>query len=199
MEKRNIVIVFIISFLLLGSAPTFIYIYTRPAQLATPCNLSQIQTGDLIISAGHSLKSDIVRLFHKDDTCNTEYSHIGIFTRKENSVNIVHMSIDDGHIKKESIDSFITNNIVLKYDIYRISKPITDTKRLYSIIDSLLYINKQFDRLFDINSEDAYYCTEFVYKSFLKAGITDIEGIVYDKYLYPNDFASSDIFTRISY
>ena len=40
-----------------------------------PCH---VQTGDLIFTIGHSVKSDIVKAFEKKEPSNVKYSHVGI-------------------------------------------------------------------------------------------------------------------------
>lgn len=174
----------------------FLYIYNIEPPLAAPCDLSHVQTGDLILSVGESFKSKIVKTFEKSTDGKTDYSHIGLFFRTGDTVHIVHMSIDDEAIKRESLNDFISNNEVIDYDIYKTVKPIPHPGRLQNIIDSVANTQKPFDHQFDMDSEEAYYCTEFIYKTFIQAGITEIENITYSKYLYPNDIAHSKLFIK---
>ena len=194
--KRRHKIAVILIFVLLSPLIFWGYIHSKPVTLATPGDLSEVRTGDIILTVGHSFKSSMVMAFERKTPETEEYSHIGLFIKNGDSTCIAHMSIDQGYIIKESITEFIVNNKVLKYDIYRINGYTLDTIKLHSIIDSLTNIRKPFDRMFDMHSEEAYYCTELVYKTFKKAGISEIERISYEKYLYPNEFVKSEIFTR---
>ncbi len=196
MLKRYKVLIAIV-FVIIASIITLKIKYSSPDKLADPCNLSDIETGDLIISKGHSLKSDIVNFLNNNSSNNSEYSHIGIFVRMGNTINIVHMSLDNGYITTESLEEYINNNVVVSYDIFK-TKEIENRERLYSIIDSLRVIKKPFDKSFEMDTEDSYYCTEFIYKALLKAGINKIKEISYDKYLYPHDFTKSNIFYKVN-
>lgn len=195
-KKRDKILIVIVIIVII-SIITINIIYRTPQKLAELCVLSDIETGDLIISNGHSLKSDIVKLLNGNSSNNSEYSHIGIFIKRDNTVNIVHMSVDKGYIATESLEEYIKNNAVVSYDIFKKKTNIPNPDILYKIIDSLRFINKPFDDTFEMSTEDKYYCTEFVYKSFINAGITDIKKITFDKYLYPKDFAQSDLFYKI--
>ena len=181
----------------LGCVVFFLYFRTSSTQLAVPCNVSHVQTGDIILSAGNSFKSFIVKSTGMGTGRTPDYSHIGIFHRVGDSIHIVHMSVDTGFIEQESLEEYITTNEVIYYDIYRMRKPIANTAVLASVIDSIVNVRIPFDHRYDMESEDSYYCTEFVYKSLGHAGIKDVELIKYEKHLYPNDFVRSGIITRL--
>ena len=180
----------------LGTVMIFLYFCNSPSPTTSVCRQTQIESGDLILSVGDSFKSRVVKTFEKNTDTRVNYSHIGVFLRNADSVHIVHMSIDDGFIKRENLKDFIENNGVIEYDIYRMEEPIPHPERLYSIIDSVADTQMPFDRSFDMESDDSYYCTEFIYKTFLQAGITSIKEIEYKKYLYPNDVVNSQIFIK---
>ena len=193
-KKKNIIGTIISIFL--GCIMIFLYIYNTESPLAAPCDLSHVQTGDLILTVGDSFKSKIVKTFEKSTDGNADYSHIGVFFRAGDSTHIVHMSIDDGVIKREGLNDFISNNGVIDYDIYRTAEPIPHPDGLQSIIDSVADTQKPFDHKFNMESEEAYYCTEFIYKTFIQTGMTEMKNITYSNYLYPNDIAHSKLFTK---
>ena len=195
--SKKIKITSTIVLIIIGLIMFFSYIYNNLRSTASISPLSHIQSGDLILSVGDSFKSRVVKALEGNADISINYSHIGVFLRNTDSVHIVHMSIDDGFIKRESLKDFIENNDVIAYDIYRLAGAIHHPERLYSIIDSVADSQKPFDRLFDMESDDSYYCTEFIYKTFLQAGITDIKEIEYEKYLYPNDVVDSQIFIKL--
>lgn len=174
------------------------YIHKLPFEPPTHYDLSSIQTGDLILSEGVSIKSRVVKALEKEAQHSSKYSHIGIFVKTKEATNIVHMSIDDGFLISENLEEFITHNKVIHYDIYRIKEHHNRTHNLYKILDSLILIKKPFDKAFDMTTEDAFYCTELVYKVFLEAGITNIKEISYNEYLYPNDFINSNLFIKLN-
>lgn len=183
--------------IVLGGIGIIRYSYRNPSSLALPRDLSYVQTGDIILSVGYSFKSELVKSLEKASADSTDYSHIGLFLRTEDSLSIVHMSIDDNCIKKENLSQFIVNNKVLEYDVYRIEKTILHEEKLRVFMDSLLNAGKTFDHTFNIKDDDSFYCTEFVYNAFKQAGAARLEEITYNQYLYPNDFVSSGLFVKL--
>lgn len=183
--------------IVLGGIGMIRYSYRNPSSLALPRDLSYVQTGDIILSVGYSFKSELVKSLEKASADSTDYSHIGLFLRTEDSLSIVHMSIDDNCIKKENLSQFIVNNKVLEYDVYRIEKTILHEEKLRVFMDSLLNAGKTFDHTFNIKDDDSFYCTEFVYNAFKQAGAARLEEITYNQYLYPNDFVSSGLFVKL--
>lgn len=183
--------------IVLGGIGMIRYSYRNPSSLALPRDLSYVQTGDIILSVGYSFKSELVKSLEKASVDSTDYSHIGLFLRTEDSLSIVHMSIDDNCIKKENLSQFIVNNKVLEYDVYRIEKTILHEEKLRVFMDSLLNAGKTFDHTFNIKDDDSFYCTEFVYNAFKQAGAARLEEITYNQYLYPNDFVSSGLFVKL--
>lgn len=183
--------------IVLGGVGIIRYSYRNPSSLALPRDLSYVQTGDIILSVGYSFKSELVKSLEKASVDSTDYSHIGLFLRTEDSLSIVHMSIDDNCIKKENLSQFIVNNKVLEYDVYRIEKTILHEEKLRVFMDSLLNAGKTFDHTFNIKDDNSFYCTEFVYNAFKQAGAARLEEIIYNQYLYPNDFVSSGLFVKL--
>lgn len=183
--------------IVLGGVGIIRYSYRNPSSLALPRDLSYVQTGDIILSVGYSFKSELVKSLEKASVDSTDYSHIGLFLRTEDSLSIVHMSIDDNCIKKENLSQFIVNNKVLEYDVYRIEKTILHEEKLRVFMDSLLNVGKTFDHTFNIKDDNSFYCTEFVYNAFKQAGAARLEEITYNQYLYPNDFVSSGLFVKL--
>ena len=194
--KKRWIIYGVIGFVL-GGIGIIRYSYRNPSSLALPRDLSYVQTGDIILSVGYSFKSELVKSLEKASVDSTDYSHIGLFLRTEDSLSIVHMSIDDNCIKKENLSQFIVNNKVLEYDVYRIEKTILHEEKLRVFMDSLLNAGKTFDHTFNIKDDDSFYCTEFVYNAFKQAGAARLEEITYNQYLYPNDFVSSGLFVKL--
>ena len=67
------------------------YLFNRKRLCVPSQDLTEIvETGDLVFSAGESIRSDIVRFMNADSEC--EYSHIGLVIKGESEYKIVHMS-----------------------------------------------------------------------------------------------------------
>ena len=190
-------IIYCVIGIVLGGIGILRYTYRNPSSLALLRDLSHVQTGDIILSVGYSFKSELVKSLEPASAHSTDYSHIGMFLRTEDSLSIVHMSIDDNCIKREELNQFIVNNKVLEYDVFRMKKIMFCQKKLSLFVDSLLYAGKEFDYTFNIKDDKSFYCTEFVYKALIQAGATGLEEITNNQYLYPNDFVSSGLFVKL--
>lgn len=165
------------------------YLFNRKRLCVPSQDLTEIvETGDLVFSAGESIRSDIVRFMNADSEC--EYSHIGLVIKGESDYKIVHMSSDLGYIVSQSIDDFIETSDSYRLGIYRIERAI-DKDQMKEIVKSLLQDNKKFDDAFDINDDSEYYCTEFIYKVFRDLGSEVYHDFKFKEYILPNDIINS--------
>lgn len=144
---------------------------------------SNVRTGDLIFSKGHSFKSDIVRMGGKRKS---DISHVGFIQVKEDSVYVVHMSIDDDKIMSEPLETFIVRNKVRGYSLRRLM-PNIDIDRLDGVLDSLLRSRIAFDNHYNMVDDTEYYCTELICKTLYKIGLTEMADMEFDKILFPTD------------
>lgn len=185
-KKRNIILCLSISIV---GILLFLLFFNR-SNLCTPKDdlTSIVETGDLVFSIGESIKSDIVRFLGKDSDC--KYSHIGIIIKKDNDYRIVHMSSDLGYIASQSLNDFIKTADSSGLGIYRIETPI-DKIRLTEIVDSLLMREKKFDDDFNLEDDEKYYCTEFIYKIFRDMKSEVYYDFKFENHIYPDDIINS--------
>lgn len=172
MKKRHLITGFI-CILVSGVATTCGFAYLRAhrtVSLATvpEALLQQFRTGDILFSKGHSLKSDWVHLTGRDDTRNG-VSHTGFMQRRDGELFVTHMSIDDGRIMSEPLDTFIRRNRVSRLCPTRPRAPF-DRKRLTHVLDSLLSLPMPFDNRFRMEDDTEYYCTELIVKALHLSG-----------------------------
>lgn len=174
----------------------FLLFFNR-SNLCVPKNdlVSIVETGDLVFSIGESIKSDVVRFLGKDPDC--KYSHIGIIVKKDNDYRIIHMSSDLGHIASQSLSEFIKTADSSGLGIYRIEKSI-DKIRLTEIIDSLLIREKKFDDDFNLEDDEKYYCTEFIYKIFRDMKSEIYYDFKFENHIYPDDIINSISMIKIA-
>ena len=83
----------------------------------------------------------------------------------------------------------------MTYSVWKNQYPIL--MKYIFFLDSLISIGKPFDRTFNIKDEEAFYCTELIYKTFIQIGLSEIEKVKFDDYLYPNDFINSGLFVKL--
>lgn len=195
---RKILLAIVIAPLFVYSALRIWYHFHTPplAEYILPYS---VETGDLILTIGHSFKSDIVKSFEKKRVKETTYSHIGFIVCEEDSLSIVHMSIDDGNIKCEPLRTFIPANKVVGYDIFRIREDFgsLNKRQLKKILDEYLLDKKGFDYLFDLQDDTRFYCTELILHVLQQQGIKELNRIRYTKYIYPNDLVHSGLLKKV--
>ena len=152
-----------------------------------------LQTGDLALITGDSYKSEFVKI---SDEYNNNYSHIGfVVNENNNSIQIVHMSIDTGCIEWENIEDYIVKSNLLNIDFYRLNNMVLDDK-MYKIL-SELYQNKiEFDYSFDRNTVDKLYCSELIAVVLDKIDYK-IQLDTKKRYIYPSEFTKKCISYKI--
>jgi hypothetical protein len=174
----------------------FVYLYTTDKILADtgskiPDNArlnniydSLFKTGDLIFRDGRGVISSAFRMFSLKSPL---YSHAGIVHREKGKIYVYHIiggeSNSPGKMKKEPLTRFIDPLQANAFAVYRFNiSPV--------LIDSLAtdYYSKniEFDKKFDLKSNDKMYCTELVYRILQQASgdknfipLTEISGVQY--------------------
>ncbi len=129
--------------------------------------LPLVKNGDLVVRTGNDLTSDILRQFSATDKT---YSHCGIAAIEEGKV-VVYHSIGgednpDARLRRESFEQFCNPNGNLGFGVYRYDLNDVQLKAVDSL--AKVYYHKQvpFDMGFSLESDDRFYCAEFVYKTF---------------------------------
>jgi hypothetical protein len=127
--------------------------------------LSIVKDGDLIVRSG---KDAISNLFKKANTKNKTYSHAGIVFI-ENGTPIVYnfaatADQPSAPIRRDSLQYFINPNDNLGYAVYRYQVSNSVITKMRDI--SINYYKEQytFDPRFDLQTDTALYCTEYIYK-----------------------------------
>lgn len=145
-----------------------------------------LQDGDLIFRKGRSLVSRIVLIADG----NSPYSHIGIVKKSNGSVFVIHSvpaeeEFEKDKIKIEPVELFCRVDRCSEVAVYRISS--ADKNSLAPAIEYALTALKKhlpFDGNFDLTTDESLYCTELVWKAFLKSGI-DLVGKEFDSVSLP--------------
>ena len=131
--------------LALGTATVGGFMYLTelhtPPPATVPATLrQQLRTGDILFSEGHSLKSNLARLTGRNEAEN-EVSHTGFIQRRGETLFVTHMSIDDGRMMSEQLDTFIRRNRVGRLYFTRLHTPFNQ-ERLALVLDSLLSLRQ---------------------------------------------------------
>lgn len=156
-----------------------------------------IQTGDIIMSEGFSLKSDAVRLLSGVGAVH-QFSHCGIARVEGDSTYVVHMSTDSSRIVSEEIHRFVVQNTSLGIGVYRLREPFP-LPSLCRQLDSLQAIPMPFDPMFHMQSEKSYYCTELVVKVFSHIGCPAFQSLLHEDRVTPSELILTGKLKEVAY
>jgi hypothetical protein len=132
-----------------------------------------LQNGDLIFRRGTSIESQIVLLTDQD----SEYSHVGLIYKINGKLFVIHTvpkenDADSGYIKLESIDEFLSDGKATRVAIYRLTQNSSEKVNIASSYAYNCYFKKfRFDNNYDLVTDIQLYCTELIWKAYMKAGI----------------------------
>jgi len=171
----------------------------NPQQMAANFQLidslkSAIQSGDIIFRNGNDEVSHVARSMSRKDT---SFSHCGIIINENDSIYVYH-AIGGSYnpsqrLKKELLDSFCNpaeNNAI---GIYRYQLEPQALNKLVVVVKKYYAAGLKFDMYFNFKSDDAMYCSEFVFKSLNQS----MDG-AYSKYVrldtFPYGITTDDIF-----
>lgn len=128
--------------------------------------LGLAKSGDLIFRSGNDETSHAARQMSRIDT---SFSHCGIVI-KENSQAYVFHSIGgadnpSGRLLKQPIDQFCNLSQNNSFAIYRLSSRLKVEAAIKSVVNQYYIQGLTFDLYYNLRTDHAMYCSEFVAKS----------------------------------
>lgn len=198
MLRRRHTVILVLGCLLLGTFGFVRHRYrTERLRICDPATLplAAARDGDLIFSAGHSFKSDLVRI--AASRYRSDFSHVGFLRHRNGAWSVVHMSIDDGCLLEEPLGAFLRRNRVCSVGIGRLRRAPAP-ERINRTLDSLLQSGKAFDYDFDLQNDDAYYCTELIIKALSDSGASLRARVSPTGILYPAALLDPETLTLIN-
>lgn len=151
-----------------------------PESLLSALEADRLEAGDLIFVRGATWRGQAVMWAEKD----FPYSHLGILCGTAGNWTVVHASPYETEgrtlVQNQPLAEFLDDPKVRAAAIYRLSEKESSSPanaRLAS--EAALRIQKAdtpFDFEFDLESGEAVYCTELVWRAFTAAGIDLCEG-----------------------
>jgi len=169
------------------------------------CPLSE---GDIVFRKGHSLVSSLVLLNDRS----TDFSHVGIVCKLDGELYIIHAVPGepdaDGKevVKCERPEAFFDPGKARNIAITTLTFA-SETLRHKAAITALDYFKRKvpFDGAMDFKTDDKLYCTELVWKAWLKAGINITQNqfqllkysLVNDSIILPGHILHSPLVTQI--
>ncbi len=124
-------------------------------------NFSRLRDGDLIFKMCLYLDSEIVNLVDK----NGNYSHVGIIVKRGGMIFVLSSEPNAG-VEFQNINDFLKD--ASSFSIFRLNVNENLTEK--AVKAGKTFLNRPFDNNFDLTNNNKIYCTELVWKSFLKAG-----------------------------
>jgi hypothetical protein len=125
--------------------------------------------GDLLVRLGDDLLSYQIKYLNEADQ---SYSHAGMIIEKEGEKLVAHITPDDSDkngINYIPIDSFLNPAKNLKCALYRYSFHSKEKENTLSTIEKYKRSHFQFDRLYDLSTDDEMYCSEMISKAIVSA------------------------------
>lgn len=129
-----------------------------------------VKDGDLVVRSGSDA---ISTLFKRVNARNKTYSHAGIVFIENNYPFVYHCTGSSGNpealVRRDSLNTFIHPYDNTGYAVYRYNLKNTQTNKLHDIVIRYFKERRRFDPYFDLATDTALYCTEFVYKAVIEA------------------------------
>jgi uncharacterized protein YycO len=154
-------------------------------------SLRDAQPGDVVFVKGRTLRSVVMHLLQNDLN---SYTHVGIVVFVNAVCTVIHADPHGSVIVQERCDSFISRTKVSRALIYRLVTGDGQRFASRAADAAQAYQNAviRFDDRFDLTTDDAFYCTELVWRAYLAAGI-DLTDPTFAsrKYLFPSDLVRS--------
>lgn len=129
-----------------------------------------VKNGDLVLRSGSDA---ISAMFKKVNRKDKSYSHAGIVFI-ENGYPFVYNCIGSSQdpealLRRDSLSKYISPYDNLGYAVYRYALKPIQADRLHDVAIRYFKERRTFDPHFDMSTDTALYCTEFVYKAVIEA------------------------------
>lgn len=149
------------------------------------------QSGDLLFRRGDSMLSHAVLQADQQ----SEYSHVGIVSIEDGKVWVIHSvpQEDDrpgNGVRADQLGDFLSPSEAVQAAVFRSADQRAAIVATRAALD---FARKRlpFDGAFDLTTADRVYCTELVWRAYLKAGIDLRPPGSTARYLYPSDLVRS--------
>ncbi len=191
----RIIFLLLVAGVLFGAGPSTVA--KKPVDIPGVHYPTMLKTGDIVLRSG---KGFISRMFRDASTHDRVYSHAGIVLIREGKPMVVHFIEEQGkkvglHI--DPVEVFCDPSHNDAFAIFRYDQMTGHETELRNFIIQTFRSNMAFDEQFNLESDDSYYCSEFVYKAILFATgnrlpVTQLNGFRYvaPDNLYLNSFAT---------
>ena len=146
-----------------------------------------LRSGDLIFRHSRGTISNMLLHFSRSDA---RYSHAGILSVEGGQVFVYHAlggeATRHSELRREPLETFCRPATVHSFGIYRLDLSREQLSKALSLAKKDWLERIPFDTKYDLQSDSAMYCTEFVYKVVMQASgdknyitLTKVPGFTY--------------------
>jgi hypothetical protein len=131
---------------------------------AAPKEFDKVQIGDIVFRLGHGFISESMRKLSLKDP---KYSHAGIISMENGKAVVYHLLGGESSasiIQKELLENFCSPAEAASFAVYRPSLNQAQIKSVDSLNQFYFRTKLKYDSRFDLTTDSAMYCTEYVYK-----------------------------------
>lgn len=127
----------------------------------------QLQNGDLVLRNGKGLFSTI---FRNSSMQQPRFTHAGLLLKTSNQWFVYHFIDDDSQsgLHIETLSHFTGDNVCNTYAFYRYTLNLRERQRLVNIMFASRKQSIPFDSDFNLATDSAMYCTEWIAKALNK-------------------------------
>lgn len=128
-----------------------------------------VQEGDLIVRLTDELISQQVRQLNEKDK---SYSHSGIIIKRDGEDFVCNINPDEAGadtVRFEPLDSFINPHKNLSCALYRYDLSAKEKTDFINELNRYHDEHIRFDKIYDLSTDSALYCSEMIYKALNKA------------------------------
>jgi hypothetical protein len=129
-----------------------------------------VQTGDIVLRTGIGPDSRMLcQLNQKDKT----YSHAGIVLVEQGQPFIYHCvggeDNPDERMRRDPLKLFLEPAHCIGFGVARYIGIPAYKEKIAAVVQTYYQLKPKFDLKFDLKTDDELYCSEFIYKAFVKA------------------------------
>ena len=141
---------------------------------------NSFHSGDIILRESHGMLGELFKSFSLNER---KFSHAGFINSVNGEICVSHFTDEQKGVVCEKLSVFISKDKCKSFAIFRPKYSISQSMSIKQIINDPGNRLIPFDSKFDLSSDDAMYCTEWVYKCLIKVDIhtplTQSKGGVY--------------------
>ena len=167
--QTTIVSAGIISALLINHSAEKVTPDAQPSEWAELISKNKICSGDIIFRLGHGYISETLKNISQKEQ---RYSHAGIISVEDGAPYVYHLigsESDAETLRRETLNGFCKPSSAQSFALYHILLNVSQQHSVDSLNHYYYHCALPFDRRFDMDTDSAMYCTEYVYKILSRA------------------------------